>query len=516
MMSRGCGMSLWAALLALGCARNGTETDNPAAPPKGIELVRSDVAYLTSSDASDSNLKAVEKAQRTFALDLYREMAANADPGDNLLVSPYSVATILAMTYAGARGNTRDEMAAVLHLGDAAEALHPAMNAIANSLREESEQSGLELELFNALWLSNHLEPEQPFLDTLSQYYDTGVYRLDFAADPDGARERINTWVSELTRGTIEDLLPERVFDPLTKLVLSNAVFLSAKWQDSFSPELTETDRFTLADGKQTTVPTMHTHRDCAAALRTDWRAVELPFVNSHASMVFVLPNEGELAEFDASFDEARLSEIVQALGVWELSLAVPRFAYDASLDLVPRLASLGMRDAFLVDPADFSGIAADSMYIGVALHKTHIAVDEVGTVAAGATVEEVRTKGIAPALSLDRPFVFFIYDHATDTILFLGRLSNPGGEPVSAEPVTIPSDSERICTLLDPCQDRTTTVEACQASLESDEPAVLDPCADCLQLRHDLCLGDEYCTDGGVSACDPTACADECPDHEF
>ena len=118
--------------------------------------------------------------------------------------------------------------------------------------------------------------------------------------------------------------------------------------------------------------------------------------------------------------------------------------------------------------------------------------------------------------LSLNRPFVFFIYDHSTDTILFVGRLSNPGGEPVSGEPVTIPSDSERICTLLADCQDRTTSIEVCQASLESDEPAMLDQCADCLQLRHDLCLGDEYCTDGGVSACDPTACADECPDHAF
>ena len=88
---------------------------------------------------SANDLAAIQKAQRTFALDLYREIAANADPGDNLLISPYSVATILAMTYAGARGNTRDEMAAVLHLGDAAESLHPAMNAIANSLRKESE-----------------------------------------------------------------------------------------------------------------------------------------------------------------------------------------------------------------------------------------------------------------------------------------------------------------------------------------------------------------------------------------
>jgi serpin B len=516
MMSRGCGTSLWAALLLLGCSKDGTETDNPASPPDGIELVRSDAAYLTTSDVAESDLGAIEKAQRTFALDLYREIAESADAGDNLLVSPYSVATILAMTYAGARGNTRDEMTAVLHLGDAAEALHPAMNAIANSLRQESERSGLELELFDALWLANALEPKEPFLDTLSEYYDTGVYRVDFATDPDGARERINAWVSDLTQETIEDLLPQGVFDSNTELVLSNAVFLSAKWQDPFSPQFTETERFTLADGKQTAVPMMQTVRGVAAAMRTDWRAVELPYTNSDVSMVFVLPNEGELAEFDASLDEARLSEIVQALDVSELSLSVPRFAFDADLDLEPRLASLGMRDAFSEAVSDFSGIAPSSMFVGSVLHKTHIAVDEVGTVAAGATVEELRTKGLVQALSLNRPFVFFIYDHSTDTVLFVGRLSNPGGEPVDGEPVTVPSDPERICALLDECQDRTMTVEACQTNLESDDASVLDECADCLQLRSDLCLDEYDCSDGGVSACDPTACADECPDHEF
>jgi serpin B len=518
MKSPGCALVL--TLCAMGCA-NGTETDNPATP-EGIELVRSDVAYLTTSDVPDSDLEAIQKAQRMFALDLYREVADNAEPGDNLLVSPYSVATILAMTYAGARGNTQQQMAAVLHLGEAAGALDPAMNAVANSLRQESEQSGLELRLFNALWLSNTLEPEQPFLDTLSKYYDSGVYHVDFASGPEAARKRINSWVTELTGGTIEDLLPQGAIHADTALVLSNAVFLSAKWRDPFEPAHTQDGAFTLESGAQETVPMMSREWEYPAVFRSQWRAVELAYQNSQVSMVFVLPNEGELVEFDAAFDEARLDEIVQALDDAKLSsdtlvsLRLPRFGFDASVDLVPRLGALGMTDAFSDAAANFSGIASDPLYIETALHKSHIAVDEVGTVATAATIQVGVPAAIAPSLFFDRPFVFFIYDHANGTVLFVGRLSDPGGERIAGDPTVFPSDPERICSLLVDCPGRTISVEACQASFDGDDASVVDQCADCLQLRKDMCFMDDYCTDGGVSVCNESACADECPAHEF
>jgi serpin B len=505
----------------MGCAK-GTETDNPATP-KGIDLVRSNVAYLTTSDVADSDLEAIQKAQRAFALDLYREIAGNAEPGDNLLVSPYSVATILAMTYAGARGNTQEQMASVLHLGDAAGALHPAMNAVANSLRQESAQSGIELQLYNALWLSNTLEPESPFLDTLSKYYDSGVYHVDFESGPDATREQINSWVTDLTGGTIEDLLPQGTIRNDTELVLSNAVFLSAKWLHPFEPAQTKDAEFTLESGARVTVPTMAREWDYPAVFRAQWRAVELAYLNSHVSMIFVLPNEGELAEFDAAFDEARLSEIVQALGEAPsssssmINLHLPRFGFDAGVDLVPRLGALGMTDAFSEAAADFSGMVSENPpYVETALHKSHIAVDEVGTVASAATTEVGVPAAVAPSLFFDRPFVFFIYDHTTGTVLFVGRLSDPGGTAIAGDPIVTPTDPERICALLAGCTGRTLTVEACQASFDGDGAGLVDQCADCLQLRDDMCMMDDYCFDGGVSVCDESACAEECPTHEF
>jgi serpin B len=507
--------------VTLVAACSGTETDTPAAP-EGVELVRSDARHLTTADISKTDLEAIEKAQRMFALDLYREVAANADAAENLLVSPYSVATSLGMTHAGARGNTRDEISAVLHLGDRVDALHPAMNAVANSLRQESNDSGLEL--FDSLWLSNTVDPREPFLDILSKYYDTGVFLVDFEKGPDLARKRINAWVSEVTRGRIEDLLPQGSLQEDTALALSNAVFLSAKWQDQFPREGTTDLLFTLDTGHQIMVPMMLREWNYAFVFHTDWRAVELPYLNSHVSMVFVLPNEGELAEFDAAFDEARLSEIVAGLddvkasSLPVLSLRLPRFSFDSSVDLEPRLISLGMKDAFSPTSADFTGMAQAPapLVIETALQKSHIAVDELGTVATAATANFADVGAMAPTLFFDRPFVFFIYDHRTGTVLFVGRVSDPGGEPVPGEPVTTPSAPERICALLSDCTDRTTTVTACRTSFDADDPSLLKQCADCLQLRADWCRGENQCADGGVWVCDRSACAEQCPEHDF
>jgi serpin B len=505
-------------LLAVGCATKGTETDNPAAP-NGIEVVRSEVAYLTKSEVSADDFAVIQTAQRAFALDLYREIAASTDPGGNVLVSPYSLGTALGMTYAGAQGNTRSEIASVLHLGDAADALHSTMNAVANSLRKESEASKLELDFFDALWLSDRIGPKQPFLDILSKYYDTGVYHVDFASDPNGVRERINSWVKDKTQGTIRDLLPEGSIDPTTGLVLSNSVYLSAHWQDQFDPASTKDGTFTLENGTQVSVPMMHREWEYRFAFRTDWRAFELPYVNSQISMVFVLPNAGEFAEFEAAFDQARLDEIVQTLegaAPETLYVGLPKFAFDAASDLVPRLTSLGMKDAFSDSVADFSGIASDPLYISTAVQKGHIAIDEYGTVAAAATAEVFTPLAVCPNLFFDRPFVFLIYDHATGTVLFVGRLSAPGGEPIAGEPAAKPGDPERLCNLLTKCPGLTTSVETCQASFVGDNPSVVNQCADCLQVRNDLCYTTTYCADNGVSACDASACADVCPAHGF
>ena len=262
---------------------------------------------------------------------------------------------------------------------------------------------------------------------------------------------------------------------------------------------------------------------DYPTVFRAQWRAVELAYLNSQVSMIFVLPNEGELAEFDAAFDEARLSEIVQALGEAPsssssmINLHLPRFGFDAGVDLVPRLGALGMTDAFSEAAADFSGMVSENPpYIETALHKSHIAVDEVGTVASAATTEVGVPATVAPSLFFDRPFVFFIYDHTTGTVLFVGRLSDPGGTAIAGDPIVTPTDPERICALLAGCTGRTLTVEACQASFDSDDEGLVDQCADCLQLRDDMCMMDDYCFDGGVSVCDESACAEECPTHEF
>ena len=195
---------------------------------------------------------------------------------------------------------------------------------------------------------------EPAFLDTLSQDYDSGIYLADFAGDPEGTRKNINGWALELTAGRIVDLLPTGALSANTGLVLTNAVYLSAPWKYRFDPLTTQNGAFTLPSGDQVTVQIMGREEYFAYVFDPNWRAAELPYADSSLSMIVVLPNEQEFAAFEAAFDATRLSQIVDGLANAaalqanpRLYLGLPRFSFDASVDLKDPLQALGMTDAF-------------------------------------------------------------------------------------------------------------------------------------------------------------------------
>jgi serpin B len=181
----------------------GTETDNPTAP-EGIDFVRSDKAYLKSVDVPSADQASLQEGNLAFALDLYREIASGASADDNLFISPHSVSTLMAMTYAGARGNTQSQISAALQFNLAKEALHPAMNGLTQRLAAigDAEESFV-FEPLNSLWLQRDYQVQTGFLDILSQHYDTGVYQADFEREAAESRRSINQWISEATHGNI-------------------------------------------------------------------------------------------------------------------------------------------------------------------------------------------------------------------------------------------------------------------------------------------------------------------------
>jgi serpin B len=415
-----------AAALAVGA---GCAADEP---PVTVDEARSHKERDTTPEVSEADRKALADGNAAFAIALYRQVEAKHP---NLVFSPVSISTALAMTWAGARGDTEKEMATALRFTLPQERLHPAMNELTAALaaRGEGKQGAdgkpFRLRIVNSTWAQKDFTLEPGFLDVLGESYGAGVNLLNFAAEPEPARLKINQWVSQQTEDRIKDLIPQGVINPLTRLVLTNAVYFNAAWKAPFSKP-TGNAPFTLRDGSTVNVPMMHHDAGFrAAALRELATAVALPYQDERLSMLVVLPEEGKLAAVEEALATRGLADIDAALTMQPVLLSLPRFKFETPIPLRPELSALGMPVAFAAGEADFTGINRESdLYIQAVLHKAFIAVAEKGTEAAAATAVVAGATSAPQGLTINvnRPFLFFIRDDATGAILFMGRVSDP------------------------------------------------------------------------------------------
>ena len=394
------------------------------------DVAKSDKARLPAGDTAA--VPELVAGNTRFALALYSVLY---DKNANLFYSPYSISEALAMTYAGARGSTAQEMAKALSFALPQERLHAAFNALdqavasrgANVARDQGER--FSLHVTNALWGQQGYPFQPVFLDVLAQNYGAGLRLLDFQGAPEPSRQTINRWVEEQTAEKIKDLLPEGSIDALTRLVLTNAIYFNAGWLHPFEAGATQDGAFHLLDGSTATVPMMHESERLGYGEGQGWQAVELPYVGGELSMVVLLPDEGQFEAFARGLDAAKLAGALSAIGPAQVALAMPRFKYEAGTQLRDALSKLGMAQAFSRD-ADFSGMTGQpDLYIDNVYHKAFVAVDEKGTEAAAATavVMELKAMPAQPKeVTVDRPFIFLIRDVETSAILFLGQLVNP------------------------------------------------------------------------------------------
>ncbi|MBN2196762.1 MAG: serpin family protein [Polyangiaceae bacterium] len=509
------------AVMIPNCVSTGTETDNPVGPD-GIEIRRSALAYQAAVDVPAADRAALGHGLRAFSLDLFRATAASVAEDENLFLGVHGVASLLAMTSAGARGATEAELAAALGHGLAPDALHPAMNQLNQELCASVAGTSVRYDAIRSVWLAASRPTDTPFLDVLSQHYDTGIYLVDFAGDVAGARSSINDWIDQNTGGLIPELFGAEDLDARTELLLSSVAYLSAPWQHRFEPETTWIGEFRLADGDVVEVPLMSRTFEYPHVFDVDWRALELPFRDADMGMVFVLPNEGEFASLQVDFDAALMERIVAGLEVDRgdqlVRAVVPRFEFSSAVDLQTGLEALGVTSLFDSSAADLTGIDPDGgLYVAGLPHRSTVGVDEYGTTAAAAMGEVMIPMADTPQLWLDRPFLFFIYDHGTGSVLFVGRLLRPDGEArAPTEPPVAPTDVEIICGGLAQCPDRASTVEQCLSALADDDAAVLEQCADCVKLGVDQCRGRLPCEYFIGDVCEPATCADYCPAHVF
>ncbi len=399
-----------------------------------IVLAASDASRITQPDVDEQTLGQLVEDNQAFALELYRYLADRSQ--DDLFLSPHSISVALAMTYAGARGETEAQMAEALRFTLPQDELHAAFNQLDLILSARGEDAkgkdgeGFRLHVVNALWGQQGYDFEETFLDTLARNYGAGLRLVDFVEDAEGARQTINAWVSEQTEGRIEDLIPQGVLDALTRLVLTNAIYFNAAWAEPFEEDMTEDGPFYLLDGSSVEVPMMHQTEHFGYTAGEGYQAVELPYDGRELSMVILLPDSDEFAAFERDLDRETLVTILSALRSQRVNLAMPRFEFSSKFSLTDALSELGMPVAF-TEEADFSGMnGRRELMITDVLHQAFVSVDEEGTEAAAATAVVVGLTSAMPEepveMTVDRPFIFLIRDIETGALLFVGRTLNP------------------------------------------------------------------------------------------
>jgi len=369
-----------------------------------------------------------------FAFDLYARLKGAEG---NLFLSPYSISTALTMTYAGARGETADQMAKVLCLPASGEDVHGAYGALQNDLNAAGAKGAFDLVVANRLWGQKGYGFLPDYLALVEKKYGAGLEQVDFAGATEAARQTINVWIEKQTRDKIKDLLKPGVLDAMTRLVLTNAIYFKGKWAEEFDKKLTRDEDFFLTPEKKVAAPLMHQKAKFGYFEGDGLQALELPYQGDRLTMVVLLPKRNVppgakdgLAALETALSAEKLAEWIGQLRRREVQVALPRFKTTAEFSLAETLVAMGMADAFNPNAADFSGMTGTKdLFISAVVHKAFVDVNEEGTEAAAATGVVVGVTSMPeppPVFRADHPFLFLIRDTKTGAILFLGRILDP------------------------------------------------------------------------------------------
>jgi len=387
--------------------------------------------------------KSTVKGNNQFALQLYQKLRGGEG---NLFFSPYSISTALAMTYAGARGETAEQMAETLRFPTSADVLDKmgisgaaltqqefaeVFGAIIKDLNARGGTEKYELRVANALWGQQDYRFLPSFTGLVEAEYGGKLQALDFVTAAEPARQTINAWVEKQTNGKIKDLISRGVLNAMTRLVLTNAIYFKGNWARQFEPDRTQEAPFTLTDGKKVQVPMMNQKASFGYAETEHLQVLELPYVGEELSMVILLPKETNgIATLEEQLRAEDLALWVKRVRKREVIVSVPKFEMTSKFSLERVLASMGMPLAFSRG-ADFSGMTGRrDLFISAVIHQAYVDVNEEGTEAAAATAVTMRLTSIGPdrtpVFRADHPFIFMIRDVKSGSILFLGRVLNP------------------------------------------------------------------------------------------
>lgn len=372
-----------------------------------------------------------------FAINLYQELSRKKS--GNLFFSPYSVSTALALIYAGARGQTAEEMRRALHFPSVSfedPQLHSAFSDLIKAT--VASDNSYQLSVANALWGQQDFKFLPEYVALLNEKYAAGFAQLDFSAHSEEARQAINSWVEKKTNEKIKELFKPGTIDQSTRLVVTNAIYFKGSWVSGFDPKQTKQESFksrTTLTQQNFTTNMMHQVDNFKYGEQTDLQVIELPYADenssSHLSMIILLPKKIDgLPNLEKTLNADKINQLFPVMSSRTVDLSIPKFRAINQIDLGGVLANLGMPLVF-GDRADLSAMTGDhELRLSRVVHKAFVDVNEEGTEAAAATGGTVAASAAKPqepvVMHADHPFLYLIRDNRTSSILFIGRMVDP------------------------------------------------------------------------------------------
>lgn len=382
-------------------------------------------ALLPAAPVGD-DVQEAARAANEFACRMFSQLAQGEG---NSFFSPFSISSALTMTYAGARGRTAEQMAAVLGFSLPKDRLYPALSEL--QTRFNAKGKPYQLHVANALWAQAGYPFAPDYLRIVKTYFEAGLQEVDYVNDAnrEKARRTINAWIEERTADKIKELIKTGILNDLTRLVLTNAIYFKGDWELQFDKADTRKMPFAVSKTEKTDVPMMRRSAEFGYAETARVQVLEMRYAGGDLSMVVLLPTEasgvGELLEVLPR----KLDGWLAALSEEKINVYLPRFKLEQEFVLNNALIALGMVDAFSENDADFSGMSTrGGLYFSKVIHKAFVDVNEEGTEAAAATGATLSLTAFAPprVFKADHPFLFLIRDLRTGTILFMGRMARP------------------------------------------------------------------------------------------
>ena len=397
-----------------------------------LALIKTLASPLAFANAQ-TDAEILVQGNTAFAMALYQKLAETEEgkEAQNVFFSPYSISTALAMTYAGARGNTEKEMAETLRFTLSQKRLHPAFAQVEVSLNKTQESGNVKLSVANSLWPDETYKFRDDYMALILKNYGVSITPMNYEQNPGGSCETINAWVADKTQGKIKNLFQASDITDMTRLVLVNAIYFKGNWASQFKTEKTKNAPFHLSLEKSIQVPMMNQAENFNHADLEFFDMLELPYTGGELSMLVMLPKTHEnFAQLEINFSTENLQLWKERLKNKKVAVSLPKFKTTCRFSLPETLKTMGMVDAFNFRTADFTGMdEKDGLYIGAAIHKAFVDVNEEGTEAAAATGVSMWERGISPSpviFRVDRPFLFLIQDNQTGSILFMGRVNDP------------------------------------------------------------------------------------------